>query len=172
MYAFHQLKSDKKLFEKLDKEYPFIEIYLDPLNEYKISWHYPHEMESSEQKLIKSFFGEGTAYSDGKTTEFLQFLNQAGEFERIKIRPEVIRKVENAFNQQMLNSLRKTANPDYDVIKADLFSYQLEGVEFALFREGTIIADEMGLGKTLQAITTAILKKQIFVLPKNIDKQN
>src|SRR5699024_5299254 len=29
-------------------------------------------------------------------------------------------------------------------------------------RKGAIIADEMGLGKTLQALTTAIFKKEIF----------
>jgi SNF2 family DNA or RNA helicase len=34
----------------------------------------------------------------------------------------------------------------------DLFSYQLEGIAFALRCEGASLADEMGLGKTVQAI--------------------
>lgn len=162
MFAFHQLKSDEKLFAKLEKEYPFIEIYLDPLNDYKISWFFPHELDASEKKLIKAYFGEGAAISENQTIEFLHFLNQVKDFERFLVRPEVTKKVEEAYNRQMLESLRKTSKPDFNVINANLFSYQMEGVEFALFREGTIIADEMGLGKTLQAITTAILKKQIF----------
>jgi SNF2 family DNA or RNA helicase len=32
------------------------------------------------------------------------------------------------------------------------FAYQLEGINFALRRNGTLLADEMGVGKTIQAI--------------------
>jgi SWI/SNF-related matrix-associated actin-dependent regulator 1 of chromatin subfamily A len=32
------------------------------------------------------------------------------------------------------------------------FPYQIEGIEFALGRDGTLLADEMGVGKTIQAI--------------------
>lgn len=43
------------------------------------------------------------------------------------------------------------------LVKATLYNYQAEGVEFA-FRAGrSIISDEMGLGKTIQAIATAML---------------
>ena len=51
---------------------------------------------------------------------------------------------------------------DYSVIKADLFDYQKEGLEFLTFKTGAILADEMGLGKTMQAIAAAIMKKKIF----------
>jgi SNF2 family DNA or RNA helicase len=54
------------------------------------------------------------------------------------------------------------------MIKAELFPYQKEGIEFALYRKSAIIADEMGLGKTVQAIGTAILKKQIFNFRKTL----
>jgi hypothetical protein len=33
----------------------------------------------------------------------------------------------------------------------DLYSFQKEGIAFALEREASLIADEMGLGKTAQA---------------------
>jgi hypothetical protein len=39
MYAFDALKADKKLFDKLDNTFPFIEIYCDPLNDYKVTWY-------------------------------------------------------------------------------------------------------------------------------------
>jgi hypothetical protein len=41
MYAFNQLKENKKLYNKLDKTFPFIEVYCDPLNDYSISWLLP-----------------------------------------------------------------------------------------------------------------------------------
>lgn len=44
MFAFRKLKKNRPLFRKLSKQYPFIEIYLDPLNEYKITWHYPDKL--------------------------------------------------------------------------------------------------------------------------------
>lgn len=47
-------------------------------------------------------------------------------------------------------------------IKATLYSYQIEGVKFALTAGRSIIADEMGLGKTLQAIAAAEMFAQHF----------
>ncbi len=42
MFAFSKLKSNRRLYNKLSKTYPFVEVYLEPLNEYRITWHYPH----------------------------------------------------------------------------------------------------------------------------------
>ncbi len=162
MWAFAQLKGNKKLFNRLDKTYPFIEIFLDPFNDYKITWFFPHDMEADEDKFLKKYFGVGQLFPNDRLKDFLKFINEAEEYPRILIRPEVKKKVGEAFTKDLLDRLKTNTKPDYSVIKATLFPYQKEGVEFAIFREGTIIADEMGLGKTLQAITTAILKKQIF----------
>jgi len=52
MFAFRELKKDSELFDRLDKTFPFIEIYCDPLNEYKITWYYPNKLPVSEQLLI------------------------------------------------------------------------------------------------------------------------
>ena len=45
MYAFKALKENKSLYRRLKKSFPFIEIYTDPLNDYKISWIYPYKRE-------------------------------------------------------------------------------------------------------------------------------
>lgn len=37
MFAFNELRKNKQLFKKLDKTYPFIEVFCDPLNEYRIT---------------------------------------------------------------------------------------------------------------------------------------
>ncbi|MHC1777480.1 MAG: DEAD/DEAH box helicase [Lentimicrobium sp.] len=168
MFAFKELKENHALYKRLDKTYPFIEVYCDPLNEYKISWHYPHIMPVNEQLLISRYFKRATFIEDSEVMAFLGFLNEAVDFQMIRIRPEVQEKIEAAFEEEMLDRLREGFVPDYSLIKADLFLYQKEGVEFALFRKTAIIADEMGLGKTLQAIITAIQKKAVFGFRKTL----
>ncbi len=166
MFTFKQLKENKSLYESLDKTCPFIEIFCDPLNDYKISWFYPHQIPVDEQLLISRYFHKATCIEDRELRNFLNFLEESTNFPMIQIRPEVREKVEKAYEQDMLNELRKEWKPDFSGIKAELFPYQREGIEFALFRKAAIIADEMGLGKTIQAIGTALLKKQIFGFKK------
>jgi SNF2 family DNA or RNA helicase len=168
MFAFRKLKENKALYNRMSKTYPFVEVFCDPLNESKISWHYPHKLPVEEQLLISRYFKNGNCIEDAQITGFLKFIEEAADFPHIRIRPEVAEKVEAAFEQEMLMSLRDRHIPDFSMIHANLYSYQKEGVEFALFRKNAIIADEMGLGKTIQAITTAILKKRIFGFEKTL----
>lgn len=162
LFAFQKLKSQPELMEKMDKTYPFIEIYLDPLNDYKITWHYPHPMKSNINELIARFFGEEKHIPQNQLPNFLGFLKEAGAHPEIKVRPEVEEAVQKAWDERMLESVKEEMTPDYTLLKTELFPYQKKGVEFATFREGAIIADEMGLGKTIQAIATAVMKKKIF----------
>lgn len=168
MFAFKELKENHALYKRLGKTYPFIEVYCDPLNEYKITWHYPHAMPVNEQLLFSRYFKKARFIEDSETMAFLGFLNEAVDFPLIRIRPEVQEKIEAAYEEEMLKRLSVGFVPDYSGIKADLFPYQKEGVEFALFRKTAIIADEMGLGKTLQAIITAIQKKVVFGFRKTL----
>jgi SNF2 family DNA or RNA helicase len=170
MFAFSELKKNSELFDRLDKTYPFIEVFCDPLNEYKITWYYPHKLPVGEQLLISRHFKKQNCIenTESEIKSFLDFIENAGEFETICIRPEVREKVERAFEQSLLKELGKTHKPDYSPIKAELFTYQKEGVEFVLFKKVAIIADEMGLGKTVQAAAAAILKKQVFGFEKTL----
>ncbi len=168
MFAFKELKRNQELFNRLEKTYPFIEIYCDPLNDYKISWFYPHPLRVEEQALISRYFRKKQYIEDCEIEAFLGFLETASNYENICIRPEVREKVERKFEQLMLADVQKTCLPDYTLIKAKLFPYQKDGVDFALFKKSAIIADEMGLGKTIQAISTAVLKKQIFGFKKTL----
>jgi SNF2 family DNA or RNA helicase len=168
MFAFRQLKENKSLYNRLSKTYPFVEIFCDPLNDYKITWHYPHPLPVEEKLLISRYFKNSVYIEDEQITSLLKFMEEATDFPHIRIRPEVVEKIEAAFETEMLISLRDRHIPDFSIIKADLYPYQKQGVEFALFRKNAIIADEMGLGKTIQAITTAILKKQIFGFTKTL----
>lgn len=162
MYVFEKLKSNRKLYNKLSKRYPFVEIYLDPLNEYRIAWNYPHPLNPEIAKLIQKYFGKRNYVDDSSVKDFLLFIRDANRFPQIVIRPEVEEKVKKAWDAEMLQTVKKETKLDFSLLKVPLFSYQQEGVAFATFREGAIIADEMGLGKTIQAVATAVMKKAIF----------
>lgn len=144
------------------QEYPFVEIFLDPHREDRIAWFYPHELPAAAAELIAAFFAPDQTLAADKTADFLAFIEAARELKEILIRPEVLEAMEEFYEAHLLAELREKRRPDYALIRADLFPYQKEGVEFALYRKAAIIADEMGLGKTLQAIATAVLKKELF----------
>jgi SNF2 family DNA or RNA helicase len=162
MFAFSKLKGNRKLYKHLNKKYPFVEIYPDPLNEYRITWHYPHELNADISILIEKYFGKKNFIEDGSVKDFLLFIREAAAFSQIVIRPEVEEKVKRAWDMEMLETQKRDAKLDFSLMKVPLFPYQQEGVAFATFRDGAIIADEMGLGKTIQAVATAVMKKQIF----------
>ena len=163
MFLFNYFKEHPKIFNRLKKKKaPYVEITLDPLNDYQTTWVYPHKLPRKINTLIKKYFGEEKHIPDNRTGELLSFLNETRKYDEIVVRPEVYEKIEKHFNANLIAGLKSKFKPDYSAIKAELFPYQKEGVEFALFRENAIIADEMGLGKTIQAISTAILKKQLF----------
>ncbi|MFV0539909.1 MAG: DEAD/DEAH box helicase [Aestuariibaculum sp.] len=168
LYLFNYLEENPGKAKKLSKSFPFIEIYTDPLNDYKISWYFPEELHDDEQRLLNAYFGTKTYINHSKTAQFFSFLQKSKDFSRIKIRDEVYEKIESHFEEFELNQIKEHTKLDYSPIKATLYPYQKEGVEFSVFKKGVIIADEMGLGKTLQAITTAILKKELFGFKKTL----
>jgi SNF2 family DNA or RNA helicase len=170
MFAFNELQKNPELFERMNKTYPFIEVFCDPLNDYKITWHYPHKIPVGEQLLLSRYFRKQNYIenTESEIKSFLSFIEKAEEFETICVRPEVREKIEHVFEHSMLRELENNHKPDYSLIKTELFPYQKEGVEFALFKKVAVIADEMGLGKTVQAAAAAVLKKQIFGFSKTL----
>ncbi|MDQ6812809.1 MAG: DEAD/DEAH box helicase, partial [Bacteroidota bacterium] len=162
MYAFSKLKEDEKLYKKLSKAFPYVEIYTDPLNDYKITWHYPHPLPARIDALIKKHFRGKNFIEPECEKDFLSFIQSAEAIPEIVIRTEVEEKVKQAWDKEALRQLEQTTTLDFSLLKTTLFPYQQKGVSFATFKQGCIIADEMGLGKTIQAIGAAVMKKKIF----------
>ncbi len=162
MFAFNALKSQPEIYHSLGRDYPFVEVYLDPLNDYRIAWHYPHPLKPETAGLIDKYFGGENFIGDGDIKEFLNFIIAAREHPLIRVRPEVEEKVKQAWDEEMLELARREEQLDFSMLKTTLFPYQQAGVAFAVFKSGAIIADEMGLGKTIQAIATAVMKKKLF----------
>jgi SNF2 family DNA or RNA helicase len=168
MYLFNYLKDNPEKIKKLDKTYPFIEIFTDPLNEYKITWYYPEKLENDEEELIQDFFGNKNFIDENQIESFFEFIQKSRDLERVKVRNEVFEKIESYFEAKDLEQLKENSDLDFSSLKATLYPYQKEGIQFAVFKKGVIIADEMGLGKTLQAIGTALLKKEFFNFKKTL----
>ena len=168
MFAFHLLKSKPALMKKMVKGYPFVEIYCDPLNDYRISYFYPHSLPAGIKKLIISFFGSDTSIAEADEQRFLTFIDKAEAHSEILIRREVRERVEKAWNEALLKQLKVQTEPNWKWLKLEPFAYQKEGIVFATYREGAIIADEMGLGKTFQAIAVAVCKKHLFGFKKTL----
>jgi len=161
IYAFDKFSANRK-FKANKSEYPFIEIYLDPLNDYQVSWYYPHKLSGTISKIITNYFGDKKYISNDKLKDFVSFFIKANDFKEIFIRPDVYEKVDKEFARVALLEAKEKQKLDFSIVNIPLFPYQKEGVQFSVFKEGAIIADEMGLGKTLQAIAAAIFKKQLF----------
>ena len=149
-------------FNSRSNDYPFVEIYLDPLKDYQISWFYPDPLPSDVKSLIKDYFGDSKILPHEKTGAMLNFIESAQANKNINIRPEVHTAVESFFEDRMIRRISKNAHLDFSNLNCDLFEYQKEGIYFASMRKSAIIADEMGLGKTVQAIGAAIFKKELF----------
>lgn len=163
IFAFN-INQDKKQ----KQPYPFLEVFLDPKKEYAITWFYPDRLNSEIKELLNLYFGKEKHIAPNKVMTFFGFVKEAKKYKQILIRPEVLYKIENEFDKHILAQRKAATKLDFSPIKATLYPYQKEGVEFATFSKGVIIADEMGLGKTVQAISTAVFKKQIFGFKKTL----
>lgn len=168
LYLFNYLEDNPTKTKQLNKTFPFIEIYTDPLNDYKISWFFPEKLHDDEQRLLNSYFGTKKCIEHSKSAPFFSFLQKSKDFDRIKIREEVYEKIESYYEKSELNQLEQQIVLDFSPINATLYPYQKEGIQFSVFKKGVIIADEMGLGKTIQSIAAAILKKELFDFKKTL----
>lgn len=167
LFAFSDFKR-RFPTKKNAQDYPFVEVYTDPHHDYRISLYYPNELPEDIKNLTDQYFGNIGFVAPGNERRFLRFIKEAQDHKQILIRPDVLDKVEDAFDRELIEQKRQTSSIDFSAIKTELYPYQKEGIFFATFRKGTIIADEMGLGKTLQAIGTAIAKKEIFDFQKTL----
>lgn len=168
MFAFATLKENPGLYRRLRKKCPFVEVFCDPLNDYKISYFYPHMLDDEVEALFQRYFNPDKVFKDNKEDVLIDFLREAEAYNHVVIRPEVHEKLSRALEEKSLQILHQSYTPDFSCLNANLYDYQEEGIRFALFRKHAIIADEMGLGKTLQAIGTAVLKKEIFGFTKTL----
>jgi len=157
-------------YKRLRKKKSLVELTLDPLKDYQLTWIYNQEITEESKSIIDSIFGEDkTHLSFEKMVGMYKSLTQLALDPSFIVRDEVFEKMSRYFDKEELEIKKLLIEEiDFSAINADLYPYQKEGALFALFRQSAIIADEMGLGKTIQAITTAILKKKYLGFKKTL----
>lgn len=168
IYVFLQLKEHPSLIPSQLPPYPFIEVFLNPFRNNKISYFYPEKMTGPLAELFYRYFGNRNFIEDEEDESFTGFLNNTEKFKQILVRPEVIDKVKKAAEQASILRLKQTRKLNFSLLKTNLPTFQMEGAEFATFRTGAILADDIELGRIQQATAAAILKRDIFGFTKSL----
>jgi SNF2 family DNA or RNA helicase len=166
IHLHSNIKSRKNFSPRIKKEkFPFVHIYWDSSIE-KPRFFYDRELPVGVQENFNYLFDDNGLFIKENIINLYPLLEKLKGVKNVKIDGHILWKLDNALFQKEIEELKNTITPDYSVVNTSLYPYQKDGVNFALFKKSAIIADEMGLGKTLQAITLAILKKDVFNLEK------
>jgi len=159
----HLRKRDDFEIRAQQEKFPFVDIYWDSTaSKPRLFVESPAAGTASLLHAIGDQFGPDGLFLPEDLTRFVPLLSRLDGNKSVRIRDEVLKRLDQALMDQEIERLQATELPPLDAIKTCLYPYQLEGVRFALYRRAALIGDEMGLGKTLQAIVLGILKRQIF----------
>lgn len=162
IYAFDEFEKQYAGKTIPAQDFPFLEVFLHPLKDYRISWFYPGKLPLGIQELLNQYFNEEKQILNKQLIQFQGFITKSQKYKFINIRTEVVEKVRRAIEKQSLAEFKTKTPLDFGKLNISLSPYQKEGVEFIVFNKGAILADEIGLGKPLQAIVAAQFKKELF----------
>jgi len=170
MYLCNYIFEVPSRYQRMRKRKSLVELSLDPLQDYQLTWKYNVEIPSKKKAILDDLFEGGKLHMNlVEMVEKHQQLIDLSMDPSFVVRPEVYDRISRWFDQQELERRKEPISAiDFTSIKADLYPYQMDGAYFALFRSAAIIADEMGLGKTIQAIATALLKQQYLGFEKTL----
>lgn len=168
IYAFQHLQNEPaKIPEQLPR-YPFIEVFLNPFRNNKISYFFPEKLTGTIAELFYRYFGNKNFIEEEEVERFTGFLNNTDKFKQILVRPEVLEKVKKRAEAASIERLKKEKKLNFALLKNPLLPFQIEGVEFATFSTGAILADDIELGRITQAAATALLKRDLFGFDKTL----
>ncbi|MCK4906056.1 MAG: DEAD/DEAH box helicase [Spirochaetes bacterium] len=160
------IKKDKSLLEQAHKEtFPFIHVWWNS-GLHKPVYFYDTKLPGDYRDSFSELFNENGVYKNSDITKLFKLTQIFKNDRLVRFDNHLMDIINDYLLEEELLKIKKTYKPDFSFIKTKLFPYQEKGVLFALFKKAAIIADEMGLGKTLQAISLAILKKQVFNFQK------
>ncbi|MBU0995890.1 MAG: DEAD/DEAH box helicase [Proteobacteria bacterium] len=158
---FDTVKKYKKQVQK--EEFPFADIFWDSKTDTPKLFYDPRSVKDLDLvKRLTGFFDQDGVCLNGDLGAFFPLIPALEGNKKVRIQPEVVKRVDRYLQDKELQEVKKSYQPDYSLVKTTLYPYQKEGIDFGLFRRSTLIGDEMGLGKTLQAITLSLLKKELF----------
>jgi len=158
----------RKYFKE-ERRPAYTSVYLKYEAERKVMIRIGSERQESFERLSQQYFDENQVLKPRSFANFDKFLEKASSLdEGFRCYDDalefVIEQRQKEQRHQRLRERIKNIKSEYfdELIRADLFPYQREGVYFAAQAGRCLIADEMGLGKTIQAIAAAELMKKEF----------
>ncbi len=167
IHLVSHLKSDGDFKKRVEKEkFPFVHIYWDSSVENPVFFY--DRVIPEEVKIVENFFNEDCLFNRENIIDIYDLIEGTKGEKAVKIDSHVLKQLDKALFQREIESIGNNYRPVFDNIKTELYPYQKEGVNFSVFKKSAVIADEMGLGKTLQAITLALMKKELFNFTKTL----
>jgi len=162
IYAFAEFDKKHSNGKLPAQTYPFLEIFRHPSFDYQIAWFFPHRPHADIQKVLDEFFDQKQLFKVFKLDDLHIFIEKIQTFKVVKIRSEVLDFAQKYYEEQALKDRFENTTFNTKSLLKELYPFQKEGVEFLGKRKGCILADEIGTGKTVQALGTALYKKEVL----------
>ena len=172
-HILFNINEKPKLQKIFQKGYPltYSSVYLDYKGERKVRLRVGTENSIEITTLAAIYFDQHGILEEDAYNQFEQFLQKVQKLNSgFRCYPDalefILTKREN--NARFEKVQKELKNPKFlkSLLRADLFPYQKQGIEFALKAGRAMIADDMGLGKTIQAIGVAEGLKKISSISK------
>ncbi len=173
--VLHQVRSKPKLKAILEKNYKpdYSSIYLDYRGGRTIRLRIGTEHKKAFEQLRDTYFGEDNALLPEHHAIFDRIRKEGREISHsFRCYPDAFDFVLDIRDRsKRIHHIDKRYGgngkpPFSELLKANLYSFQEEGIRFAAKAGRCLLADDMGLGKTLQGIGTAELLKREFGITK------
>ncbi|MBI1836951.1 MAG: DEAD/DEAH box helicase [Flavobacteriia bacterium] len=160
----------KKIYEK-NNALSYTSVFLDYKDERKVCIRIGIENNLEFTNLAARYFDQDGIIEENAIDHFDLFLEKAHQISpEFRCYPDALEFVLNKREFHARNQLisKEIENSKFfkSLLKADLFPYQKEGIEFGLRAGRSLIADDMGLGKTIQAIGVAEGLKKLMGISK------
>jgi SNF2 family DNA or RNA helicase len=173
--VLHLIRSKTDLSVILEQEYEpgYSSIYLDYRGERKIRIRIGTENHAAFEKLRDKYFSDENILPPENYSKFNKIRQEAMEISpSFRCYPDALDFIleirdKNSRAEHINEIYKPDGKPVFqDLLNAELFPYQEEGIRFAGRAGRCLLADDMGLGKTIQAIGTAELLKRDYGITK------
>ncbi len=173
--VLHQLRSKKRTAAILEEEYQpeYSSMYLDYRGDRTIRLRIGSQKSQAFEAFCDRYFDEENALPEKNFSLFERIRREALKISSdFRCYPDAMAFVLDArerHEREQLVMSRYGENGGQafgELIRANLFPYQEEGIRFAARAGRCLLADDMGLGKTLQGIGTAELYRKEFGISK------
>jgi len=173
--ALHSIRTKPELKAILDKNHKpaYSSIYLDYRGERRIRLRIGSEYKSEFEQFRNRYFGEDQALLPDHYSRFDRIRKEGLEISssfrcypdaldyvlEIRDKSERTRHIDKRYGGRGKEVFK-------ELLKANLYTYQEEGIRFSAKAGRCLLADDMGLGKTIQGIGAAELLRKEFGINK------